>query len=171
MRPSGAESAHAVRESSAARLTRILRVSDRSRVQIASIAVIILAVFPVVNAAQTIAADGLAPPSGPVDRLGSGHGPAWDVLELARDHVPHGASYTVRAPSRLAEMRLFMMSLGPLHNRTPHPTSYYGHPRPHEEAKARYVIVLGGDLGDPPPGCRLVAALPVGSVFRRGSGS
>ena len=86
----------------------------------------------------------------PFDNTGSGHAEKWIFLSEAAELVPHGASFTVIAPDREAEMSLFMMAVGLLPNATPLPTSYYGQPVSIGQ-EARFVLELEGATSDQPP--------------------
>lgn len=89
----------------------------------------------------------------------------WRFVDLARVHVPEGASYTVVAANRSAEMRLYMIAFGLLLDRDILPSSYFGKEMPEVGGRAEYVLAFGKVV--PPGSVELVARVDGGFVYRR----
>jgi len=127
-------------------------------------AVILLAV-PLANELASSGGAGWAPPVTPSDRSPGGTAKWWRFLDLAREHLPEGVSFTVIASDSASEMGLFMIAMGLFPDHQILPTSYYGNPVPELGGRAEYVLAFGVT---PPDGkLELVASLSDGAVFRR----
>lgn len=103
-------------------------------------------------------------PRDPVERVNQVYSRQLALLEQAKPLIPPGATYTAVAAEREAEMSLFMLSLGPLWDRHPLPTSYFGEVREIGE-EARYVISDRCEVME--PRTRLLGAFREGCVYER----
>ena len=85
-----------------------------------------------------------SPPTSPLDRVAGLDTDArlgWAFLWQARDVLPPGATYTVRASNLESEMSLYMLSLGVLQGCTGLPSSYFGSPTLYAGNAARFILV------------------------------
>jgi len=92
----------------------------------------------------------------PFDNIRSGHAAQWIFLSHAAQHVPRGATFTVRAPDHDTEMSLFMMAVGLLPEASPLPSSYYGQATALGD-RARFVLEMNGSESEQPSPTRTVA--------------
>jgi len=101
----------------------------------------------------------LAPAETPLDRASPVAAEQWRFLSDALPKLSAGATYTILAPTRDAEMNLFMMSLGlyVVRGHLPIPSSYFGVDWPGRGAGADYVLDYG---------CGQAAAAPSGTTVR-----
>ena len=130
-----------------------------------SVAAFLLLLFPAARWAAAPPGTRLRAPRTPLDRTTPWSVPDWEFLAAARDLVPPGETFTVRAADRRHEMNLFMMSIGLLPRGRPEPSSYAGFPYPGDGLSATYVLDFGCSL--PPANGALVARVPHGCVLRR----
>lgn len=93
--------------------------------------------------------------------LDEGH---WHFLQQARDVLPPGSDYTIRASTPDDEMKLFMLAGSVLAGHRGEPSSYYGVPNA-GGAMTRWV--LSYRCAVVPPDARVVASLPDGCICER----
>ena len=100
-----------------------------------------------------------APAETPLDRASPAAAAQWRFLSDALPALPPGATYTILAPTRDAEMNLFMMSLGlyVARGHLPIPSSYFGVDWPGRGEGADYVLDYG---------CRQTAPAPAETAVR-----
>ncbi len=143
--------------------------SQSFRPGVALAVAVMLLVIPVVRGLKSPGGTTLEIPQTPSDRSPGNAGTWWRFLDQARDHLPEGAPYTIRADDRIAEMRLLTIALGLLPHHDIRPASYFGQPTQDGGRSADFVLVFGphsmeGDLA-------LVAKVDGGAVYRRTSDS
>lgn len=108
---------------------------------------------------------GWAPPVTPSDRSPGSEAEWWQFLDLAREHLPEGVSFTVIASDATSEMGLFMIAMGLILDHQILPTSYFGKPYPEVGGRAEFVLAFGD--ARPDGTVELVARLGNGAVYRR----
>jgi hypothetical protein len=128
-------------------------------------AVLLLAVSVASDFASPGGGLGSWPRFTPSDRSPGNAARWWRFVDLARVHVPKGATYTVVAANSAAEMRLYMIAFGLLPDRDIFPTSYFGKELPEVGGRAEYVLAFGKVV--PEGTIELVAHVEGGSVYRR----
>jgi hypothetical protein len=89
----------------------------------------------------------------------------WSFLQEARDVLPPGVSFTIRASSTDDEMKLFMLSGSVLTGHRAVPSSYYGERRLDGDSVP---WILSYRCEVVPPGARVVMNLSGGCVCERG---
>lgn len=135
-----------------------------------ALAVAVLLLFiPVVRELNAPGGTTLEVPQTPSDRSPGNAATWWRFLDQARDHLPDGASYTIRADDRIAEMRLLTIALGILPDHEIRPASYFGQPTQDGGRSADYVLVFGSHSEE--SDLALVAKVDRGAVYRRTSDS
>jgi hypothetical protein len=133
------------------------------------VAAALLLVFPLRFWSKPVGREMLTLPPNPVERVNPALGEAWQLLATVAPRIPPGASFTVRAASREAEMEAFMLAVGLVPHGRPIPSSYYGVPLTAMGAEAEWVVVVG-PAPALPPGLERVARLDGGALYRRRSG-
>ena len=128
-------------------------------------AAVLLLAAPVVLEIASSDGDGWALPVTPLDRSPGKASKLWLFLDLAREHLPEGATYTVVAADSESEMWLFMIAIGLFVDHQILPTSYFGNSLPEVGGRAEYVLAFGAILPDDK--LELVARVGDGAVYRR----
>ena len=86
----------------------------------------------------------------------------WRFLADARQFVPKGSSYTIKAPTTDDETQLFFLSQGLYGDVEPRPSTYVWQPQP---GGGKYVLVYGS--AECPPDTRLMHSVKGGAVCVR----
>ena len=135
------------------------------RLRLGLAAAMLMLAVPLANELASPSGAGWAPLITPSDRSPGNAAKWWRFLDLAREHLPEGVSFTVIASDSASEMRLFMIALGLFPDHQILPTTYFGNPFPEVGGRAEYVLAFGVT---PPDGkLELVASLSDGAVYRR----
>ena len=108
----------------------------------------------------------LALPETPIERVRPDWSRQWAFLMDARNSIPPGADYTVRAATPDEEMALYILSMGVFPRSRSVPFSYYGVEHRTLSDAARFVIDEDCRNAERPP-AEVVARFRGGCVRRR----
>ena len=135
------------------------------RLRLGLAAAMLMLAVPLANELASPGGASWAPPVTPSDRSPGSAARWWRFLDLAREHLPEGVTFTVVASDSSSEMRLFMIAMGLFPDHQVLPTSYFGKPVPGIGGQAEYVLAFGD--AHPDGKTELVARLRNGAVYRR----
>jgi hypothetical protein len=85
----------------------------------------------------------LARPTTPIDLGQPTYASYWRFLRSARQLIPIGSSYTIKAADVTAEHELYMLSLALFSGIRPYPSSYLFAQQPGGGAEAQHVLMYG----------------------------